>query len=199
MFVRLIHGLSSSPGDAWFPWFKSELVARNIDVHRLHMPNPHAAIPEEWITFLGHRLTTPPEQTVLVAHSLGCLAVLRYAVALQAGTVFHGVILVGGWLLPPVWPSGEEWPARTSWLEAPPNLGAARCHFARRVAVLSDNDPYVPFASTALLYRQAFGAKVVKEHGAGHFTRRDGVSKVPSVLQTLTDWHQCASGQSAGA
>lgn len=62
----------------WYGWLKSKLLEKNIDCLLRNMPDPVLAREEIWIPFMEKQLNCD-EHTVIVGHSSGAQAALRYA------------------------------------------------------------------------------------------------------------------------
>lgn len=127
-----------------------------------------------WLTTLAAQLARSPEPTVIVAHSLGCIATAHLALRQ------HPENLVGALL---VAPADVERP------DAP----AAVCSFAPlplaalpfpNIVVASDNDPYCSWPRSQQL-AQAWRAELVTQHNAGHINADSGFGEWPAGLALL--------------
>lgn len=76
--VYIIHGYRASSTNHWFPWLKKRLLADGVQADILNMPNPLQPRLEDWLDTLSLYQHTLHENTYLVAHSLGCPAILRF-------------------------------------------------------------------------------------------------------------------------
>lgn len=91
--VVLIHGNGGGKGtDNWLPYVKSELEKLGISCEAPDMPDPELARAEYWLPFLQNTLKVD-ESTILVGHSSGAVAALRYAEENQ----ICGSVLVGAY------------------------------------------------------------------------------------------------------
>lgn len=52
------------------------------------------------------------------------------------------------------------------------------------VCVFSDNDLYIPFQD-AEIFKEKLAAKIIIEHNKKHFSGRDGINELPSVLNAV--------------
>jgi predicted alpha/beta hydrolase family esterase len=73
----------------WYGWLQKTLLSQGIDCAAKNMPDPHKARRSIWIPFI-HDTLKADEETILVGHSSGAQAALRYT---ETHKVF-GVILV---------------------------------------------------------------------------------------------------------
>lgn len=67
-----------SPKDNWFPYLKAELEKLGIEVIASEFPDHVLARESYWLPFLKDTLKAD-EQTVLVGHSSGAIAAMRFA------------------------------------------------------------------------------------------------------------------------
>ena len=64
--------------DNWFPYLKNELEKLGIEVIARDFPDPIAARENIWLPFLENELKAD-ENTILIGHSSGAVAAMRYA------------------------------------------------------------------------------------------------------------------------
>ncbi len=74
----------------WYPFLKNELEKLGIEVIAKNMPDPDLARKEFWLPFI-EKQTNGDEQTILIGHSSGAVAILRY---LEAHKI-EGAVLIG--------------------------------------------------------------------------------------------------------
>jgi len=186
--VFLIHGWDGRPDNHWFPYVTWELRANGFEVSAPQMPNAAAPKVKEWLSFLKDYVGRLDEQTYFVGHSLGCIAVARYLTegitrisrtkARIPQTKAGGCVFVAGF-------SGRiNVPEIREFYELPFDAEKAKMHCEKFVMIFSDNDSYVPMERSLEMAKQ-LGAKTILERGKGHFTERDGVTALPSVLSAL--------------
>ncbi|TWM27222.1 putative hydrolase YdeN [Bacillus paralicheniformis] len=94
--IYIIHGYRASSTNHWFPWLKKRLLADGIHADVLDMPDPHQPRLKDWVDTLSLNKHTLNEHTYLVAHSLGCAAVLRFLEQTQLQQPLGGILLVSG-------------------------------------------------------------------------------------------------------
>lgn len=180
----IIHGWSGSPNNGFKPWLKSELEARGYAVESPQMPDTDTPKMETWLPFLQNLIQNPDEETILIGHSMGGAAVLRYLETLPEGTQIKKVILVA-----PVVDfikdmSEEEKQIATPWLETPFDFEKVKRSAKEIIGFFSDNDKYIPPESATYL-KEKFGAKIYIEHQKGHYSNSDGTKEVPQILETI--------------
>jgi predicted alpha/beta hydrolase family esterase len=184
----IIHGYQGYPAEAWLPWLKAKLEEHGYRVFLPAMPHPDRPVISEWVDFIGKLVGKPDSMTVMIAHSLGCDAVLHYLDSLGASGMSVGrTVLVAGRF--PAGMSDAEAEKKIEgdkilkpWMTArvDPNnvkLAAGKC-----TVILSDDDPYVPIDAAKASFRGNLAAEIVIEHGRGHFNEDDHISELPSAL-----------------
>lgn len=180
----LIHGWSGSTARGFFPWLKAELESRGYAVEAPQMPNADAPSYETWVPFLESLIGTPDAETVIVGHSMGGQAALRFLERLPDGASIGKVILVA-----PVVDTIEgmdlmdELVARP-WLDRPFDAAKIRRFSDNIVGIFSDDDPYILLTSEEIL-RNRFGAKTIVEHAKAHFSADTGTKEVPVILEYI--------------
>lgn len=166
--VFIIHGWASHPSDAWIPWLKDQLEKQGIAVMAPEMPHPDAPTINDWVSQLIKVIDHPDEETFIVAHSIGCQAVLRYLAQLPSSIKIGGVVCVGGWFTLKGLETDEEKALAKPWLETPIDFNQVKQHCANIVAFFSDNDPYVPLENVKL-FEQNLNAKTIIEQNKFHY------------------------------
>ena len=88
--IILIHGNGGATGrHHWFPYAKRELEALGFEVIAETMPDNVLAREKYWLPFLRTTLSAD-ENTILVGHSSGAVAAMRYA----ENNKIYGTVLV---------------------------------------------------------------------------------------------------------
>jgi len=187
----IIHGYQSYPEEAWLPWLKSELEKRGYEASVPSMPDPARPIISEWISFITKQVGEPDNKTVMIGHSLGCQAVLRYLETLgEAGKSVRKTVLVAG-----VFPTGmspAEADAKTGgnealrlWFTIGVNPKVVKKAAGECTVILSDDDPYIPIEKALAAFQANLDAKIIIESGKGHFNEDDKVTELPSALSAV--------------
>lgn len=146
---------------------------------RVEMPDWEHPRRDAWVSSLDQAIRAAPEPPVLIAHSLGCLAVAHWAE--------HGTSRVRGALLVA--------PADLDRKACPPNLREfspvprAALRFPTRV-VASDNDP---FGALPRIIEIAFawGSEVTVLEAAGHINVEAGYGPWPEGRALLCSLPGC--------
>jgi hypothetical protein len=171
----------------WYPWLRGELARSHahVRVDMLTLPNPGAPTIEGCLAALQRELGQRLDElrgTLLVGHSVGNQALLRYLATLPASAAERATLLcVAGW-----WTIDQPWPTLLPWLE-PFDVARVRAALAATYVLLGDDDPFTrDFASNRARWQVELDADVELVPGAKHFNG----AREPAVLarvQALLD------------
>ena len=180
--VFIIHGWEGHPSEIWFPWLKRELEKKGFKVEVPQMPETNYPKIEKWVPFLAKIVGKPDKDTYFVGHSIGCQAILRYLQTIDAK--IGGAVLVTGWFTLKKLETKEEETLAKPWLETPIDFEKIEKTTKNFVAILSDNDPWVPLADERI-YRKKLGARTIVLKGVGHLGINDNITELPVALNEL--------------
>ena len=173
----IVHGWGASPADHWFPWLKDQLEARGFSVAIPAMPDTEHPDMHAWTVAIAAAVGTPDPGLILIGHSIGTVAILRYIESLSAETRIGGILLVAGFL--------ENSDAELgSFFRSPFDYGHIRRACPAIAAIESDDDPAVPQGNGELL-RDRLSARLVTLHAAGHMNAEDGFTTLPEALDAV--------------
>ncbi len=100
MRIVLIPGYKATPASNFFPWLHNELRRMGHEVVLVNLPNPEAPLRDEWNKALLEQVGAVDDETVIVGHSLGGAAALRFLEAAEAFSTPHALVLVATpWML----------------------------------------------------------------------------------------------------
>ena len=169
--VLLVPGLyNSGPGHWQTLWQKEYGFAR---VEQQDWDAPRC---DDWVETLDRVIRAQSVPVVLVAHSLGCIAVAQWAVthAESAGRVRAALLVAASDA------EREDFPTGVRGFSP---IARGPLPF-RSIAVASTNDPYTTWARSEE-FSQTWGATLVNAGAAGHITTVDGFGPWPSGLAQL--------------
>ena len=187
----IIHGYLSHPKEAWLPWLKDQLKANGFVVALPAMPHPDHPVIQDWIDFITNLVGEPDESTVLIGHSIGCQAVLRYLETLGAsGKSVAKTVLVAG-----IFPTGLS-PAETEsetggdpvlvpWFTQGIDPVKVKRAAGQCTVILSDDDPYIAVDKATAVFRATLDPRIIVEHGKGHFNEDNNLSELPVALNAV--------------
>lgn len=184
--VFLIHGWGGNPENAWFPWLKKELEKKGFKVIVPEMPNTEEPEIKAWTSKLKEVVSEVNEKTYFIGHSIGCQTIMRYLESLEKEKKVGGCIFVAGWFNLPNLETEEEKEVAEPWLETEIDTGKVKSRIkdGKIVAIFSDDDPDVPLSDREI-FEERLNAKIIVEHGKGHFSDDAGIKELPVVLSEV--------------
>jgi hypothetical protein len=170
--VILVPGIGNSGPGHW----QSLWQATHADVGRIIQRDWDHPVRDDWVATLDQAVGQAPAPPILVAHSLGCLAVAHWA-AQSAGPCF-AILLVA---VPD--PSGPAFPKEAIGFATVPT--ALRKY---RVTVVSSNDD--PYATMTYSEKQvsAWGAEHIRLDQRGHINAASGLGDWADGWAIVNRW-----------
>jgi predicted alpha/beta hydrolase family esterase len=159
----IIPGWAGSGPDHW----QSHLERDLANSSRVEMPDWLEPRRADWLETLDRAVRSSREPSILVAHSLGCMAVAHWAASSTLRV--RGALLVA-----PADLDREHCPA---YLREFAPVPRGRLRFSSRV-VASDNDPYATLAWVTQLATD-WGSDLTVLDKAGHINRDSGYGRWP--------------------
>lgn len=184
--VYLIHGWGGNSKGDWFVWLGKELEKKGIKVEAPEMPNTWNPTIKEWVGKLN-KIVKADKDTILVGHSIGCQAVMRYLMQLKKEKI-RGAILVAGWidLTEGTWDEQYTKEIANQWLNTPLDFDKIRERAEKIIVINSDNDPFVE-VTDADIFEKKLGAEKIILHNKGHISGEDGVTEFPLLLNKILE------------
>ncbi|WP_211462011.1 RBBP9/YdeN family alpha/beta hydrolase [Collimonas silvisoli] len=142
--------------------------------HRLQVDNWDHVVRDDWVSAIEREVVSLGKDTVLVAHSLGCLAVVHWAA--QHAPRIRGALLVA---VPD--PAGPAFPATAAFGFSP--LPLTRLPFPTTIVASSD-DPYGSIAYSRS-YADAWGSDFVDMGARGHLNADSALGDWPEGYRLL--------------
>jgi hypothetical protein len=159
----IVPGIWNSGPDHWQSRWQADRAAAGDPVVRIEPTSWDEPDPDDWAAALTRAVTACTTPPVLVAHSLGVLAVARWL-----GDPAHAPV-AGAFLVAPPDPDAEGFPAAAAGFTAP----TVRSEVPVRM-VVSDDDPYCS-AERARAFAATLGATVLPVGQRGHVNVASGV------------------------
>lgn len=179
--VIIVHGWGGSPTNDWIGWATEAFQAKGYEVITPEMPDTDNPIIEKWVGHLKAVAGAVDENTYFIGHSIGCQTVMRLLET--ANTRVGGAVFVAGFFNLAKLDANEEEEVAKPWIETPIDYTKVKANLTRSVAVLSDNDPYVPYEETKRNFETRLNSEVVTIHDVGHFTVSDGFGPFPQLFE----------------
>lgn len=185
--VFIIHGWGGNPDEPMLKWVRDSLYAKGFDVTAPLMPHPEIPTIEDWVNFLKEVVKNPNEDVVLVGHSVGCQAILRFLETLPVNEKVGQVVLIAPWIFLSLENLAEDEDPEIAkpWMQTPIDFEKIKTHSENFYGIFSTNDPFVPIDMNENLLKEKLSAKTIVLGNKGHFTEEDGISELPEVLEIL--------------
>ena len=177
--VYIIHGYTSSSNAEWFPWIKRMLNEDGINVSVFDMPNSNNPIAIQWIEHLDRNIKKITRETYFIAHSLGCITLLRYLEKQSENAEIGGIIFVSGFIK-----KNPKYPNFDQFIKEDLNMKKIIKMTENRFVFSAPNDPYVPYTFSCELAKQ-FNANLVTIENGGHFIGQEGFYEFPQLYDEL--------------
>lgn len=176
----IFHEYKATPEDHWFGWLAERLDSAGISTQIPPLPDPASPNRDRWEAVVAEALGAPGSDTIVIAHSLGCLAVLRHLATLVGPWRIGALVLVSAFVdkLPAL-------PVLDAFVADGVVLSGMQDHIGAISILRSDDDPIVPPQHTDRLAR-LLGTSVQIVPGAGHFLASDGVTSLPTAFDAIT-------------
>lgn len=178
--VFIIHGYKGSSERGWKRWLADKLTTKGYDVYAPAMPVPHKPQKDDWVSVIRDLVGDPRTDDILVGHSLGTIAILRYLETVKNASVGKTVLVSS---------FGEAFKDDDlddilTFVETPMDWPAVRAASKDFVIIHSDDDDVVPLPCGLDVARH-LGVELKLMHGYGHFSYGDNVLELPEVLDTI--------------
>jgi predicted alpha/beta hydrolase family esterase len=164
--------------DNWFPYLQVELTKLGVQVLAEEFPDPQLARREYWIPFLEH--LGADENTVLIGHSSGATASMRYA---ETHTIL-GSILIGACYSD----MGIESEKASGYYDDEWQWDKIRANQKWIAIFASTDDPFIPISQPQFI-REQLHPDYFEFTYRGHFMiDHNSVNReFPEVLSYITD------------
>lgn len=183
--IVLVHAMKSTLDDHWYRAFVRRLWGRaTLTVPA--MPTPYEPDADAWQETLEAAVGEVDETTLIVAHSVGNAAALRYLTSLEHGWELGGLVNVAGF--------SDRQPGNDLTIPFVKDIDhdLVRDSTLRRHAFVGTDDPEVPAELTDNLARR-LGSTVHRIDGAGHFRDEDGFTNFPQLERLALGWVPAAA------
>ena len=171
--IYVVPRWSGNEHSDWYDWFGERVQAEYSHAYTvLAMPHWNRPVVEEATEFLKAKMGTPDASTILIGHSVGCQAILRFlreAIATDPSIRVGGLLMVAGWF-----EVDEIWDDVIPWLDNEDlNYPALRQAIGHTKVILSDNDPFTAdYEANAKLWTNRLNAEVTIYPQKAHFNTK---------------------------
>lgn len=174
--VYVVHGYTASPEENWFPWIQQQADQYGIPLKVLRLDPSETPQLGTWEQQMKEQIAQIDDQTIFVAHSLGCIATLHYLSQVLLNQKIKKLILVAGF-------NGHL--GRLEQVN--PFIDAADIDFELirdqvhdRVVIYSEGDERV-LPKFSFQQAESIDAHVVAAEHQGHFIDSEGCTALPEV------------------
>jgi predicted alpha/beta hydrolase family esterase len=183
----ILHGTEGSPEGNWFPWLAKELERLNQIVVRPQLPTPEGQNPKNWVNTIKeivNALGQPTEETVIVAHSMSCLAACDYLS--QTDMRINSAFFVAGFAeRHPHWP--EPLPKLNNpFVDKSLHWDKVRKNCPHVFCFDGDDDKYVSLEMAEKFASLCGGSLTIIPKG-GHLSESSGYKTFPLLLETIRE------------
>ncbi len=179
--VILMHGKNTNPTKKWYPWLKSEMQKNNIEFHAPFLPKAEDPEINEWLAELDK--IKPNENSILIGHSRGGVAILRWLEIQPEDFRVKKVVLVG---------TNSGYSEKMNKTENNKgfyskegfDFSKIKSHCDNFVVLHSEDDEWVPF-SAGEENAKGLDAKFLKFKDRGHFGSKLPKQEIPELLDEI--------------
>ncbi len=188
MRIILVHGYKGGPALNFFPWLAAALMDKGFEVLVPELPDPANPDRDVWTKSLIEAAGVLTDEDIIVGHSLGGAAALRFLEAAEARTTPHACVLISTpWMI-------KDDRFRGFFLtELDHDVLMWRA--SKFVVVHAKNDPIIPFTH-AERYAEVFHAKLIAPEEGGHFDGAEYPVILDSILEIAGEPIEFAPGMS---
>lgn len=171
--ILLLHAWCATSKDHWYPWLSRELINQRFDVYIPQLKDKDSPTLKDWTKSVFKNVELD-KNTIVIGHSLGSVLGLRLAERYE----IKKLVLVSGW---------DFWdltPEHETFFKTRIDHSKIKENVKERLIIHSDTDPYIT-SWQAKGFAKRLCAKFILIEGKGHFTKEDGVEKLPEVLSVV--------------
>ncbi len=179
--VILMHGKNTDPTQKWYLWLKNEMQNKGIEFRAPFLPKADDPEIKEWLTELDK--TKPNENSILVGHSRGGVAILRWLEIQPKDLKVKKVILIGA-------NSGHSEKINKTennkgfYTKEGFDFQKIKNHCDKFIVLHSKDDEWVPF-SAGEENAKGLDAKFLKFKDRGHFGSKLPKQEIPELLNEI--------------
>lgn len=179
----ILHGTDNTSTNNWFPWLKRELEQQEYKVWSPDLPGAEKPSVHSYNEYIfANKEWRFNEESILVGHSSGAVAILGLLQALPDGLTVDTCVLVGAFK------DNLGWDSLSDLFLDPFDFQKIRSRAKRIIFIHSDNDPYCPLEHVIYL-REQLEAELHVYPKQKHFSIKtfgDKYKEFPVLLNLLS-------------
>ena len=175
----IFHGTAGYPEENWFPWLKSKLEAKGLQVFVPQFPTPEGQSLEAWLRVLNPLMEKIGFETIVIGHSLGGIFTLKLLERISSPiklAVLVGTPIGAGFV--------KNFERDSAFAGFEFDWNKIKANAGRFIVYQSDNDPYVGLENGEQLARN-LGGELSFIPNAGHFNKAAGYTEFPDLLAKI--------------
>ncbi len=162
------------PKDKWFPYLERELPKLGIEVINNQYPDAILARSKFWLPFIKEQ--GADESTILIGHSSGAEAAMRYA----ENNKILGSVLVGSY----VSDLGIKDEKESGYFDTPWNWEKIKENQKWIIQFASTNDPFIPIEEARTIAKELH-TDYHEYTDQGHFGSADNKTEFPEMIEAI--------------
>ncbi|MEA2036857.1 MAG: alpha/beta hydrolase [Nanoarchaeota archaeon] len=178
MNVIIIHGAYGNSNKNWFPWLRSELEKKGINVYVPDFPTPEDQSLENWAETFNEYEKYLDKDSIIIGHSLGVPFILSLLEKHRAKAAF----LVAGFIELLDNPKFDE--INKTFVEKEFKWNNIKGNCREFFIYNSDDDPYVPLEKGKKL-SEKLEQELILVKGVKHFNEETGFTQFPLLLEDI--------------
>jgi predicted alpha/beta hydrolase family esterase len=173
----IIHGWNDDPASGWLDWLNAQLMERGYDVRAPHLQIGQRSLLRRWNNQIRPFANELNQQSIVVAHSLGCFLTLRMLEAISLDDPINQVILVSGFYDAPN-------DAASKFFTPEPDWTRIKEQAQKFICIYSNDDTIVTPDRTRRLSHK-LDAELIMLADKGHFLGSRGLETLPEILEFI--------------
>lgn len=175
--IYIIHGYLASSESNWFPYLKNKLENDVVKVTVFNMPNSKNPKLLEWVNHIKNNITNFDENSILIGHSLGCVAILNYLNNSKPAK-FKGLYLIAGFV------EKTPIPELLEFVEPLLNYNKIIELTNNRMVIAAKDDDIIHYKYSQFLAEKIDANFTLLNEGK-HFIERDNFTKFPLLVKEI--------------
>lgn len=187
----LLHGWEWNSEMSWFPWLKSQLEAKFLDVYVPNLPNTKAPILSEQGEYISVYASDFSDGGYIVWHSLWCQLALKF---IEENSISNSVIILVAPSYPDVTDNFDSSileqvsESLNDYFHTKADFGKLNKLNNKFVVLLSDDDPYIDLKSAEGYYSNLKNVEFLKFKNKWHFNTVSWITEIREILDFFDNW-----------